>query len=336
MSHATKDLSVGPADEGTNEDERDSKSCACESVPTIARASDTEEEDETDAGAIVEENEDDDDDGMLELGFMFEGGQPTRRERFQWEVPDGLRSIEVTLDIADDDPGAVQSGHYLWPAAHLLANYLVQHYCPGSDNSRILGNDSSSLPQPIVVVELGAGCALCSCVAWQLWANTLQCLVITDHDPGTLERARNNHETTLETLLDKDFMSEDDFNSTINNLGSIPTNFESLEWGNVKEMVQVQAIMAEHSVPSQRHADYILGSDLIYDVAVVEPLFRTAHQFLQSGKGRFLLSQSFAYEKATEDEIQRCCRQLGFNRTTLVEEQDGKHKIQEFYLTTTS
>ncbi|KAL7581049.1 hypothetical protein ACA910_005852 [Epithemia clementina (nom. ined.)] len=357
-----------PIATATTAEEPETGSCASDSLPpTIGKVSDTEdEEEEEQTRAIVaamaqpheEESSTITDKDMLELGFMFEGGQPTRREHFQWITADG-RNIEVTLDVADDDPGAVQSGHYLWPAATLLANYLVQYYSniPRQQQQQqqqqvpFDGKEQPALPLPVVVVELGAGCALCSCVAWQLWANTLQCMVLTDHDPGTLERARNNHETTLENLLDKNCLTEDDMHATINHLGSIPTHFEILEWGCAREAESIQDWVVEHSIPSQRSADYILGSDLIYDAAVVEPLFQTVQQLLggnhnttnnnganhnknynNSTVGRFLLAQSFVYNKATEQEIDRCCQEMGFCRNILLEDKHGAHRIQEFYL----
>ena len=376
----------------TTEHSSNSSRSSCDSFPTAVKASDTEEEEED-----IDHYDDDElsvvQDTMLELGIMFEGGQPTRREYFQWEIPyQNSKRIEVVLDAADDDPGAVQSGHYLWPAATLLAEYLVQHYNNYKDDDDSSFNPSSSSPLqqqqhrpplPVAVVELGAGCALCSWTAWQLWATSLQCLIVTDHDPGTLERARANQETTLEALLDQESLTEDDFNSTINTLGSIPTQFECLEWG--QNIETIQDILAERTVPSQRHVNYILGSDLIYDQAVVEPLFRTAQQLLwiepgrrvvvdpnnhsdswsrrsstshntgvpttmrrssssttsttgggggggDGNHGRFLLSQSFTYDDATEEEIQRCCQELGLVRTILWEKDEGKQRIQEFYL----
>mmetsp|Transcript_6780 Transcript_6780/g.8786 ORF Transcript_6780/g.8786 Transcript_6780/m.8786 type:complete len:318 (-) Transcript_6780:180-1133(-) len=263
--------------------------------------------------------------GSWELSFMFEAELPLRREQYQFETPDGRR-LKVVLDTADDEPGALQSGHYIWPASKLLADYLVENYYNLPQQQQLLS--------PAVVVELGAGCSLCSCTAWQLWAQALQCLVVTDHDPGTLERARNNHETTLEDLLDKE-SSEDDLNATINNIGSIPTCFEPLEWGSARDLQAVQDLIAEHSVPMQHHANYVLGSDLIYDITVVEPLLVTAHTLLKDGgHGVFLLAQSFTFDEETEIEIERCCQELGFSRKTVMEEDEGNHRIQEFCLLT--
>uniref|UniRef100_A0A7S2YFJ5 Calmodulin-lysine N-methyltransferase n=1 Tax=Entomoneis paludosa TaxID=265537 RepID=A0A7S2YFJ5_9STRA len=157
----------------------------------------------------------------------------------------------------------------------------------------------------------------------------MQCVMVSDHDVSTLERARNNHETTLENLLDTTCTTEDDLNATINSVGSIPLCFESLEWGNSQDLRLVQDAIAEHSVPRQRHADLILGSDVIYDTSVVEPLLRTV-QALLGGNGRFLLAQSFAFDQETEVEMDRCCEEMGLKRTIVLDEQEGDHRIQEF------
>mmetsp|Transcript_6704 Transcript_6704/g.18780 ORF Transcript_6704/g.18780 Transcript_6704/m.18780 type:complete len:333 (+) Transcript_6704:219-1217(+) len=274
-----------------------------------------------------------------ELSFLFEAEQPSKRERHAFATPDESQTIEVVLDTADDEPGATQSGNYLWPAAETLARYLVQNY---SSNNNYKNNNQ----QPAVVVELGAGNALVSIAAWQLWATSLQCLIVTDHDPSTLERARNNHETTLEELLDSHHCAnEDDEFTTINNIGSIPTHFEQLDWNHGQYDVKyVQELIMEHSVPAQTKADTVLGSDLIYHASVVEPLFQTAVLLLMGGgvndkktntttasRGRFLLSQSFAYDGETELEIERCCHELGLTRTVLWEDQGGKNRILQFH-----
>ena len=256
------------------------------------------------------------DSGLWELSFLFEADLPSRRERFHFETDAGKR-LEIVLDSADDEPGALQSGQYLWPASQVLAKYFVQTYARAA---------------PSLVVELGAGCGLCACTAWQLWSNSLHCLVVTDRDPGALERARNNHETTLEELLDQNSETEDALNATINNLGSTPTFFETLEWGNTHDTQIVQDMMAEYSLPTQRHTDFVLGSDLIYDISVVEPLLQTVLILLTGGaNGRFLLAQSFVFDPSTEEEIDRCCAEFGLARRSVYE--DASHsRIQEFQL----
>lgn len=265
----------------------------------------------------------DEEDYFADVGFMFEANQPERFELLTFGP-----KITVALHAADDTPGAVQSGHYLWPAAATLAAYLVEH---------------CSACRVVSVVELGAGCALASLAALQLWQETLQCLVVTDHDPGTLVRARTNLESTVQQLLwdgggdgkDDDDDADERLNATINSVVSIPVLFEALEWGDAATVDTIVACqMHDHIVQRPRTStvaavDVVLGSDLIYCATVVEPLLQTAALFIGM-TGRFWLSQSFRYDQATEAEIDRVCNELGLQRAILVDEDSGASRIQEF------
>ena len=265
-----------------------------------------------------------------DVGFLFEGQQatePTRVETFEWNnLPDG-RSITVQCrcvvqnnqdneNVAPARPGA-SSGHYLWPAARHLAEYLVQQVQkPTTGNSTIC-----NMNPPTTVVELGAGCALLSCVALQLWQPTLECIVVTDHDAAALERARDNYETTLQALLDRS-TTEEDLNAAINATASICFQFCALPWGT--DTRPVRAILGEHSV--RRRANVILGSDLLYDTAVVQPLLQTAKDLLAT-HGVFYLAQSYNLDDADVDAaVTIACVSLGLVRQTLV---DGSRKESE-------
>jgi predicted nicotinamide N-methyase len=240
--------------------------------------------------------------------------------------------VAVSVAIADDGDqpsGAVVSGLYLWPAASYLAEYLVRHY------------DGLAIQS---VVELGAGCGLVSLTALQLWQDSLQCIVVTDHDPNTLGRARDNLESTLQALImdegeDDDHSEEEQdaadqhLNGIINSLASIPVAFESLEWG---DMAAVEDILRhqirEHS-PFAPAAHMILGSDLIYDCAVVEPVLRTAHSLMAPATGRFLLCQSVPLTDEVEAEVVRACHELRLQRRVLVDHNEnngGGCRIEEF------
>jgi Lysine methyltransferase len=343
--------------------------CIPESTPDSA--GDDNRQEETDDV----QQDDDDESGLFAIDFMFEGSQPSRMEYFTWKLPTSISSattqqstaaskapppppstIQVALSIADDNPGAVQSGHYLWPAAKLLADYLVQQHSSSWGSRSSNSSSSSSLfhhySAPCSILELGAGCALVSLTALQLWQDSLQCVVVSDHDPGTLERARNNYESTLQKLMDASNDVEQEWMDTINNIGSIPVVFESLAWScryddDDEDAARIRVLLEEHTnAKEDSAADVILGSDLIYDIHVVEPLLTTAARFLSKKKRQpstaaassttsscsggvgggacFLLSQSFAYDNATEQKIDATCQKLGLQRQILWEEQDEK------------
>jgi predicted nicotinamide N-methyase len=261
----------------------------------------------------------DDDDFFANVGFMFEGNQPSKLIRFKWQTPQTKKSIAVALSVVDDEPGAVISGHYLWPAAELLAQYLVQQ---------------ESAFVPVSVLELGAGCALASLTALQIWQGSLQCVCVTDHDPGTLERACDNHETTLQELLDAR-VTEEDLNAAINNLGSIPVVFEALEWSSDSTdsnsgTAAIREMLQEHTTENQVRFDLVLGSDLIYCLDVVKPLLTTAADLLAFKEDSvFVLTQSFLYDDDTEEEIDRVCVNLGLTRSLISDDGKGQ-RVQEF------
>lgn len=202
-----------------------------------------------------------------------------------------------------------------WPASPALCEYMIQvesKLCPKS------------------IVELGAGCALVSLVALQLYEEHVQQLVVTDHDPGTLERARDNHEETLEELYERAETEEEQF-QVINRLGSIPVAFESLEWGRAEGAKQIKNLLVDNNLEPPLF-DLVLGSDLIYCTDVVEPLLTTASMFMNKvGAAKFLLSQSFVYDQATEDAIDEVCADLKLERIVHEDKLTEKGaRIQEF------
>jgi predicted nicotinamide N-methyase len=241
------------------------------------------------------------DDHYADIGFMFEGSEASTLKHYEFQHDHKV--VKIALNVVDEVPGAVQSGHYLWPGAPTLAKYLLQ----------------LPLLQPTAVVELGAGCALVSVTALQVF-DSIQYLVATDHDPGTLQRAEGNHDATLEYLGDERFAER---------LLTVPIRFESLTWGDEQGAAQLLSDLQRYG--EGQKFDLVLGSDLIYDKDVVEPLFVTV-SMLMDKKGTFLLSQSFAYDDATERDIDRLCSNLGLQRTIIQDDlsSDGGVKLQEF------
>lgn len=247
------------------------------------------------------------DEDYLDVGFMFEGSHPTTVHTFRQWTP---KIQPICIRCIDQEPGAVQSGHYVWPAASYLVDFCV----------------ANCEDWPIAsLIELGAGCALTSLALLQLWQRYLQCVIVTDHDPGTLARARDNYETTLAAIVNSS-LTEDELNSAINDIASIPVCFEPLEWGNAN--TDIAGLLVVHTNELLPQCDLVIGSDVIYSHDVVLPLFQSAASLLKPDGGKFLLSQSFSYDDDTEAAIEDACRELGFKRTILQEEKELR--IQEF------
>lgn len=304
------------------------------------------------------------------LGLLFEGSHATTWKHFSWDRTDKVslsstpterkrsnnnRKIQVAVScIDDDDPGAVQSGHYLWPAAQSLCDCLISSKRGGGgEDSSISSSFSSSRGDVRSVLELGAGTALPSLCAHQLYRDSLEYLVVTDRDYGTLERARDNYETTLMELYE-DADTEEGKESVVNEISSTLVEFLPLSWGggrrkdcnSKRQWKELQKRV--HKMDDSFRAgigpklfDLVLGSDLIYSFDVVEPLLQTAkmamsqryvvhsdHDDDDTGGGRFLLSQSFPLDAETEQEIDHVCRVLHLSRKIILE--DNGSKVQEF------
>jgi len=325
-----------------------------------------ERKEEIDNGdhVVHAEDDDDDDDSSFygDVGAMFEGMYPTTMKRFAW-WPNG--STSITTDVMDDkdgltyvmastkkttaikgasnrrelpivrivllcideDPGAVRSGHYVWPASLALCKYLVSGNSTGGCNSSVTRS----------VIELGAGSGIVSLAALQLFVPTLELLVVTDHDRSTLERAEENYETTMSELID--CFSNDTTvkeKTTTPKVSSVRTEFLCLNWGSETDRRKL-ANCLNHKQRQQRATfDLVLGSDLIDCVEVVEPLFRTIESVIMRGDdggdddndtdtdndapfSRCLLSQSFAYDLEVENEIDRVCDEFQLQRRILVD-----------------
>ena len=83
--------------------------------------------------------------------------------------------FDVKVKMIGEDPGHVQSGQYLWPAAKYLANHICDVWTD-------LGSDR--------LIELGAGCGLVGLTAARL-PNT-KVVVFTDYDPGSCKLLEEN------------------------------------------------------------------------------------------------------------------------------------------------
>ena len=117
-----------------------------------------------------------DEDDYSALGFMFDA-QHKRIEKvisFSEHGNDLLVDFTIALQIIGEDPGHVQSGQYLWPAAKAASLHLMQNWDTirstelksRETNSR--GDRELESEVMISALELGAGCGLSGIIASKL------------------------------------------------------------------------------------------------------------------------------------------------------------------------
>ncbi|CAI5737345.1 unnamed protein product [Hyaloperonospora brassicae] len=232
---------------------------------------------------------------LTDVGFMFDACL----ERVTCRYDYGDRAdVSVLLTYTKDEPGALQSGHYVWPAAPALCQYLVQH--------------RASLPSGPTVVELGAGCGLTGLVVAQLRPHAV--VTFTDHDPGVLK------------VIEHNVQQQERVQATCYT--------QSLRWG-PDGMQEIQALV--HGQRGQqtgggetRHTQLIVASDVIYAHEVVALLFWTVDRLL-STSGVWLMCSSFRYDDATEHEIDTQSLKWGLKREILeCSLHEGGTRIQRF------
>lgn len=212
--------------------------------------------------------------GMLtDVGFMFDACLEKVTCRYEYGA-----DVSVLLTYAQDEPGALQSGHYVWPAAPALCSYLERH--------------REVIPAAGSVVELGAGCGLTGLAAAQLQPKGT--VVFTDHDPGVLKviehNARQQERAQAACLT------------------------HGLRWGpdGAQELQELRAALAAAGAPAPA---LIVGSDVIYAREVVPLLFWTVDRLLErSPTALFLMCSSFAYDDETEAEIDAQCARFQLAR----------------------
>ncbi|OWZ23795.1 Nicotinamide N-methyltransferase [Phytophthora megakarya] len=230
---------------------------------------------------------------LTDVGFMFDACLEKVTCRYEYGAH---ADVSVLLTYAKEEPGALQSGHYVWPAAPALCEYLTQH--------------RDAIPSSNVV-ELGAGCGLTGLVVAQLRPDAS--VIFTDHDPGVLKVIEHNagqQERVMATCLT-----------------------QSLRWGpdGAKEIEALEKLQtgAGHAT------ELIVGSDVIYAREVVPLLFWTVDRLLSPG-GVFLMCSSFGYDDETEKEIDVQSVKCGLKREIIeCALNEGGTRIQCFTRTAT-
>jgi len=288
---------------------------------------------------IDNNNEDDDNELCLgAIGFMFDAQHARCTKHLYFD-----ENIHLEIRLIGEDPGHVQSGQYLWPAAAFTAKYLIQHW---------------NTLQATTVIELGAGVGVAGLVASKL--SGCRKVVLTDYDPGAIQLLQENvalndtnrsralseqnviHQSSSSTSSSSSaFSREESFNVSVSFLcwgsdisdlygllgidcsvidsttSSSSSSSSSSDNACVSEDAisrgsdnHDQALTTSSSsssssssiplittpsviIPSDESLfSLVLGTDLLYSIDIVSPLFKSA-KMLMARKGRFLLISSF-------------------------------------------
>lgn len=243
-------------------------------------------------------------------------------------VDDKTMEVTVSLYIIDDDPGHVQSGQYLWPAALSLSSHLMQNW------SNIISSTPSfnMSSTPPVIVELGSGVGMCGQflgkffvdLAKRLSSFSLPTVILTDYDPGCLEMLTDN--IKLNSLDSHCYSSR-------------------VEWG--KELDSVYDLSRQTCGTSEVIRPFlVIGSDLLYCVSVVRPLFSSVRAMLlkscdsknsgSDNSGLFILASSFDIGEDVQLEMDTCCAELGINQVEVqsldLASDPRRYRVQYFNL----
>lgn len=166
------------------------------------------------------------------------------------------------------------------------------------------------------ILELGAGVGLAGILASKL--EGAERVVLTDYDHGSIKLLEENVE----------------LNSTANSTCKISIEF--LEWGktlvsNGNGCMSCVGCLKSKSSDEMKGVKYetfslLIGTDLLYCIEIVEPLFSSVKSLLSGAKSsRFILVSSFNPGEDIELAIIVFCNEIGLLMEELVKlEEDGK------------
>jgi hypothetical protein len=257
-----------------------------------------------------------------DVGFMFDTAHAKDNVCFSFDINGNRIEDEVDMEkelfhvdlaMIKGEPGHVQSGQYLWPAAQASVQWMIQH----ADKLLSTNLDKSSSLLPLCIVELGAGCGLTSLGVCQICPERVQHVILTDHDYGSVQLLERNAEALYERIVN----NENSFGLNLLSLEQLQKERErpfmkeerhaatflvhELEWGDelpddIKVRCNDGSDVGTHLQAKQQQL-LVLGADLLYCIDVVVPLFTTVKKFLSLSslaqatkqKSMFVLTSSF-------------------------------------------
>jgi len=257
------------------------------------------------------------DDSLLACSFLMEGAAEKTRTVFA--VGGSVGSLSL-LCVADE-PGGVQSGHYVWPAAPFLA--------------RFLGSAMGGAPRFLSrrVIELGAGCGLAglaaaSCSLRGGYPRAAR-VALSDHDPGVVATLAENVQAQPPDVAARCSAHAIAWGEAAGGGGGGGGGGDGDDGEHGGGAAAVEELLA--AVGGQWEAVggggqcsdgvLVMAADCVYSPDVVRPLFWTAARLLSRGgydaaggshaTPLFLLCSSFDVGEASEAAMAAACAELG-------------------------
>ena len=219
--------------------------------------------------------------------------------------------FHVDLTMIKGEPGHVQSGQYLWPAARFAVDWMASHaqalLLLQSDDSLLetslpnnavkSSSSSQGAPPLLSIVELGAGCGLTGLGVCQICPQRVHSVVLTDRDYGSLQLLDENATRLLNRRGADTWASCKEASSSPTTPTPTVFSTEKLDWGAPIPATLRNRCLSMQSVPvavdvdvqlqgKLRHVQLLLvGSDLLYCRDVVQPLLQTIFALLCIHRG---------------------------------------------------
>ena len=240
--------------------------------------------------------EEDDDMDLGDMRLLFDFNEPTQIRDFSFP---GVTMQAVCAE--QQQPGALQSGIYLWPAAEALCVYLCEHWSSETEN----------------VVEFGAGCGIVGLACYHLLKNKQGVVAFTDRDWACLKLV----EKSIKLLPFQDEEEEDDGKESSKTKATcFPITWTTKEDESVPEEMKMAVW------------DLAVGSDLVYSTESAKALFCMVSKFMPSSSEKpwkFLLASSFRDPETTQI-IEDQCTLSKLKRKVLEESYHNNCLIEEY------